>query len=101
MTTGSLRSAGYTGYYWGVSAYPSELYAYYLNFNSANVYPSDSDAGRWYGFTVQPDTKSPAYNPADQESQNPPARKAIPAIVIMRRIDKASPEVKIICSYCG
>ena len=100
MTTGSLRSADYTGYYWGVSAYPSELYAYNLNFNSVIVFPS-YNVDRWYGFTVQPDTKSPAYNPADQELQNPPARKAIPAIVIMRRIDKASPEVKIICSYCG
>ena len=55
MTTGSLRSAGYTGYYWGVSAYPSELYAYNLNFNSVIVFPS-YNVDRWYGFTVQPTT---------------------------------------------
>ena len=52
MTTGSLRSADYTGYYWGVSAYPSELYAYNLNFNSVIVFPS-YNVDRWYGFTVQ------------------------------------------------
>ena len=52
MTTGSLRGAGNDGYYWGVSAYPSELYAYFLNFGSAGVYPSDYGT-RWYGFAVQ------------------------------------------------
>ena len=49
MNIGSLRDAGANGYYWGVSAYPSRSYAYYLNFNSVNVYPSDSDAGCWLG----------------------------------------------------
>ena len=69
MNIGSLRDAGANGYYWGVSAYQSTLYAYYLNFNSANVYPSDSDAGRWYGFTVQTNnrfqvsTKQPGAGP--------------------------------------
>ena len=52
MTTGSLRNAGFGGYYWGVSAYPSELYAYNLSFNSAYVYPS-SNNHRWQGFTVR------------------------------------------------
>ncbi len=52
MTTGSLRNAGFGGYYWGVSASPSELYAYDLVINSANVYPSYYDA-RWFGFAVQ------------------------------------------------
>ena len=51
MTTGSLRRAGSDGYYWGVSADQSELYAYFLNFNSANVVPSNNNA-RWSGFTV-------------------------------------------------
>ncbi len=51
MTTGSLRRAGSDGYYWGVSADPSTLYAYFLNFNSANVVPSNNNA-RWSGFTV-------------------------------------------------
>ncbi len=50
MGTGSLRNAGVSGLYWGVSAYPSELYTYDLAFNSANVYPSDN-ANRWFGFT--------------------------------------------------
>ena len=52
MATGSLRYAGTNGLYWGVSAYPSELSAYYLNFNSAVVYPSNNN-DRWRGFTVQ------------------------------------------------
>ena len=52
MATGSLRNAGGNGDYWGVSAYPSELYAYVLDFNSAIVVPSNYD-GRWNGFTVQ------------------------------------------------
>ncbi len=51
MPTGSLRGAGDDGNYWGVSAYQSELYAYYLGFNSAIVYPSYL-SNRWYGFTV-------------------------------------------------
>ena len=63
MTTGSLRSAGYDGYYWGVSAYQSELYAYGLYFNSTNVLPSSSDT-RWLGFTVQTlMSKTPFSNP--------------------------------------
>ena len=52
MTTGSLGYAGLTGYYWASTAYPSELYAYTLDFNSTNVFPSDNNS-RWYGFTVQ------------------------------------------------
>ena len=52
MTTGSLRYAGVTGYYWASPAYPSELYAYLLDFDSAGVLPSDN-LTRWYGFTVQ------------------------------------------------
>ena len=51
MPTGSLRGAGDDGYYWGVSAYQSELYAYNLNFNSVIVFPS-YNVDRWYGFTV-------------------------------------------------
>ena len=75
MNIGSLRDAGANGYYWGVSAYPSRSYAYYLNFNSVNVYPSDSDAGRWYGFTVC---------------------KAIKTIIIGRRIDIIITKISII-----
>ena len=55
MATGSLRNAGGNGDYWGVSAYPSELYAYVLDFSSATVVPSDYGT-RWDGFTVQPTT---------------------------------------------
>ena len=51
MTTGSLRDAGVSGDYWASPAYPSELYAYDLDFYSANVVPSGSN-DRWYGFTV-------------------------------------------------
>ena len=53
MTTGSLRYAGYSGFYWGVNAYQSTLYAYILHFNSASVDPSGY-SDRWGGFTVQP-----------------------------------------------
>ena len=52
ITTGSLRGAGYGGYYWASTAYPSELYAYNLHFNSTNVFPSHYDH-RWVGFTVR------------------------------------------------
>ena len=52
MTTGSLRDAGVSGDYWASPAYPSELYAYDLDFYSANVIPSNNDV-RWAGFTVQ------------------------------------------------
>ena len=48
-----MRAAGKDGVYWGVSAYQSELYAYDLDFHSANVVPSNNN-DRWYGFTVQP-----------------------------------------------
>lgn len=50
--TGSLGYAGYSGNYWATTAYPSELYAYYLDFNSTRVYPS-TDSARWNGFTVR------------------------------------------------
>ncbi len=52
MTTGALRYTGLVGYYWGLSAYPSELYAYALNFDNADVDPSGI-SDRWYGFAVQ------------------------------------------------
>ena len=52
MTTGSLRNAGNNGNYWASTAYPSELYAYNLNFNSTNVNPSNNN-NRWNGFTVR------------------------------------------------
>ena len=52
MTTGSLRNAGNNGNYWASTAYQSELYAYNLNFNSANVNPSNNN-NRWNGFTVR------------------------------------------------
>ena len=52
MAIGSLKRAGGNGYYWASPAYPSELYAYDLDFYSANVVPSGSN-DRWYGFTVQ------------------------------------------------
>ena len=52
MATGSLRAAGGAGYYWDSTAYQSELYAYDLNFYSADVSPSYGN-DRWDGFTVQ------------------------------------------------
>ena len=52
MTTGSLRDAGVSGDYWASTVYPSELYAYDLDFYSANVVPSGSN-DRWYGVTVR------------------------------------------------
>ena len=55
MNIGSLRDAGANGYYWGVSAYQSTLYAYTVYFTSALVYPS-GNLDRWYGFTVQSKT---------------------------------------------
>ena len=61
MPTGSLRSAGYTGYYWGVSAYPSELYAYNLNFNSVIVFPS-YNVDRWFGFAVRYEARKAVFN---------------------------------------
>ena len=52
MTTGSFSYEYSNGYYWASPAYPSELYAYYLDFNSANVCPSNYTS-RWLGFTVR------------------------------------------------
>ena len=51
LERGSLRYAGYGGNYWASTAYPSELDAYDLHFNSGNVFPSYNNA-RWSGFTV-------------------------------------------------
>lgn len=48
----SLRTAGLGGFYWATTAYPSELYAYNLYFNSTNVDPSYYN-NRWCGFTVR------------------------------------------------
>ena len=56
MTTGSLSYASLVGYYWASPAYLSTLYAYDLDFNSANVYPSNSNS-RWLGFTVHTDSR--------------------------------------------
>ena len=61
MTTGSLRAAGVDGDYWGVSAYQSELYAYDLDFHSANVVPS-GNLDRWYGFTVRYEARKAVFN---------------------------------------
>ena len=51
LHTGSLRSAGLDRHYWSTTTYPNATYAYYLNFNSTNVYPSDYSS-RFYGFSV-------------------------------------------------
>ena len=61
MTTGSLRYAGNAGSYWASPAYPSELYAYYLAFSSANVNPSNNN-DRWYGFTVRYEARKAVFN---------------------------------------
>ncbi len=52
MTTGSLWYAGRNGFYWATTAYPSELNAYDLNFDSTSVVPS-RNYGRRDGFTVR------------------------------------------------
>ena len=54
-TTGSLKFASVAGSYWASSAYLSELYAHYLNFNRDIVVPSDYNS-RWLGFAVQQKT---------------------------------------------
>ena len=50
--SGSLRGAGYYGYYWSSTAYSSTINAYYLNFYSGGVSPSLS-CNRYYGFSVR------------------------------------------------
>lgn len=52
LDTGSLRYAGGDSYYWSATTYPSATNAYYLAFNSTNVYPSDH-YNRFYGFSVR------------------------------------------------
>lgn len=52
LSTGSLRYAGLSSYYWSATTYPNATYAYALHFTSTNVYPSDYNA-RFYGFSVR------------------------------------------------
>jgi len=49
--TGSLDRAGARGNYWSSAACDTN-YAYYLNFNSARVYPS-GNGWRFYGFSIR------------------------------------------------
>lgn len=50
--TSSLRNAGDYSYYWSSYAYPgSSQLAYYLDFNTASVYPAGRD-GRVSGFSA-------------------------------------------------
>jgi len=51
IATGSLNNAGAGGYYWSSAAYTNNN-AYYLHFNSANVYPSFYLA-RYLGFSIR------------------------------------------------
>ncbi len=48
---GALRVAGIDGYYWASTALSRDNNTYYINFESASLYPVDS-GGRWNGFTV-------------------------------------------------
>lgn len=51
VVSGSLKYAGYSGYYWSSNAY-STSYAYYLYFLSGYVAPSP-DICRYYGQSVR------------------------------------------------
>ncbi len=51
MFRGAMRFAGSDGFYWSSIAHPSEIYMYYFNFTSADIFPSNNDY-RLYGFTV-------------------------------------------------
>ena len=52
LNTGSLRSAGSNSYYWLATTYPNATDAYYLVFNSTDVYPSNYST-RNNGFSVR------------------------------------------------
>ena len=52
LHTGSLRNAGFDGFFWSATTYPSATRAYDLGFNSTNVLPSHY-YGRFLGFSVQ------------------------------------------------
>lgn len=52
VISGSLRNAGYYGYYWSSTAYSSANYAYYLYFDSGYVNPSNNNY-RYLGFSVR------------------------------------------------
>ena len=51
-TSGDLYGVGSGGYYWSAAQYSAD-YAYYLSFNSGNVYPLDYSS-RANGFSVLP-----------------------------------------------
>ena len=51
--SGSLRDAGYYGYYWSSTAYSSTSNAYYLGFRSGYVDPSDYYGTRYNGQSVR------------------------------------------------
>ena len=54
VLSGSLRSAGSSGYYWSSTALSSSSYAYYLDFTSGYVAPSNGGIrARYYGFSVR------------------------------------------------
>ncbi len=55
MRSGSLRYTGITSYYWGGTAFSSELLAHNLNFGGATVNLSDN-VSRWIGFTIRAKT---------------------------------------------
>ncbi len=52
VDSGSLRNAGYYGFYWSSTAYSSTSVAYDLYFGSGGVYPS-YNSNRYRGFSVR------------------------------------------------
>ena len=51
LDTGSLRNASLNSFYWSATTYPNVTYAYALDFNSTNVFPSRYSV-RFIGFSV-------------------------------------------------
>lgn len=95
---GSLRSADINGYIWAATAYTYKLHAYFLGFNDANVYPSNSSDGRWLGFMVR--SHLGGLGVAKLKSllilQENLDRKAIPATTVTRRVDTRAIKIKIV-----
>ena len=52
LDTGSLRYAGVGSSYWSATTYPNATGAYYLDFDSTSVVPSNYNH-RFYGFSVR------------------------------------------------
>ncbi len=82
MSTGALRVAGLTSYYWSDMASLSELDTYNFYILDDNVYLSDA-SDRWIGFT-------------GRKVSLVPDRKAKPASVVVRREDGRAIEIEIV-----